>query len=169
MAALSDLVDRLIVRIGELDALEVGLHTSGIAALGQHDVAAAQTPGNQNLGQGVAALGREVVQSLVLADTLASSGDLVLRTERRVGLRHDALGQAVVDQLGVGQEGVDLDLIDMRGDLGERQELLSALNGPVGHTDCAGLAVLVELLHRAPGRFGVLGQVLEDHVLLQAG
>ena len=131
MAALSDLIDSIEVVIGELDALEVGFHTSRVAALGQHNVAAAKTPSDQDLSESVTALGRNIVQSLVLAHTLAGGGDLVLGSERRVGLRHDVLGETVFDQLGVRQEGVDLDLVYVRGDLGELEELLSALNGPV--------------------------------------
>lgn len=165
VAALGHLVHGLEVGIGQLDALEVGLDALGVGGLGQHDVAAAQTPGNQNLGEGVAALLGDFVQGLVIGDTLTGGGDLVLRAQRRVGLGHDVLGEAVVDQLGVGQEGVDLDLVDVRLHLGELGHVLQMRDGKVGHADGLGLAVGVQLLHRAPCGLLVLGQVLKDDVL----
>lgn len=166
MTALGDGVDSLEVLIRQLDALEVGLHTGRVTTLGQHDVATAQTPCDEDLGQSVAALSRNVVQSLVLAHPFAGRGHLVLRSERRVGRGHDVLAEAVVDEVVVGQEGVDLDLVELRLDLGNLEELLQIRDGPVRNTNGLHLAVFVELLHGSPRGFGVLGQVLEDHVLL---
>ena len=165
MAALSNLVHSLEISVAELDALEVGHNTLGVGALGEHNVAAAETPGNQDLGQGVAALLGNLVQGLVLADLLASGGDLVLGAQRGVGLGQDVLGETVVDELGVGEEGVDFDLVDVRLDLGELGHGLHLRDGPVGDTNGLGEALLVEGLHGAPGLFVVLGQVLEDNVL----
>ncbi len=165
MTALSDLVDSGVVGIGELDALEVGLDARGVGALGEHNVAAAKTPGNQDLGEGVAALLRDVVQGGVLADALAGGGDLVLGSQRRVGLGHDVVLEAVLHQLLVGQEGVDFNLVEVRLDLGVLEELLQAFNGPVGDTDSPGLLVFVQLLHGLPCGLGVFGQVLQNNVL----
>lgn len=78
MTALSDVVDGLIVGIRQLNALEVGLDTSWVRALGQYNIAAAQTPGYQHLSQSVAALFGDLVQGRVLADALAGGGDLIL-------------------------------------------------------------------------------------------
>lgn len=165
VAVISDLVDGLEVGFAEGDALEIGLDALGVGALGEHDVAATKTPGNQYLGQGVTALLGNVVQGLVVADALAGRRHLVLRAQRRVGLGHDVLGEAVLHQLLVRQERMDLDLVDLRRYLGEREHLLQLRDGPVGHTDGLGLAVRVQLLHGAPGGLGVFGQVFEDHVL----
>lgn len=165
MTALGNLVNSLKVGIVQLDALEVGLDTLGVGALGENDVAAADTPGNQHLSQGVAALLGDLVQGLVLGDALAGGGHLVLRAQRRVGLGQDVVREAVLHQLIVGQEGVDLDLVDVRLHLGEFGHLLQLGDGPVGDTDGLGLAVGVELLHGAPCLLVVLGQILEDHVL----
>ena len=169
VTALGHLVDGLKVGIAELDALEVGLDTLGVRALGEHNVATAQTPGDQHLGQGVAALLGNLVEGLVLADPLAGGGHLVLRAQRRVGLGHDVVGEAVLHQLLVGQEGVDLDLVEVRLHLGELGHLLQLRDGPVGDTNGLGLAVLVDLLNGAPCRLGVLGQVLEDDILSFTG
>ena len=166
VTALGNVVDSLEVGVRQVDALEVGLHTSWVATLGQHNVATAQTPGNENLSQSVTTLGRDLVQSLVLADTLTSGRDLVLRAQRRVGSGHDVVLEAVVHQLVVGQEGVDFDLVDLRLDLGELEQLLGVGNSPIGNTNGMDLLILVELLHGSPRRLGVLGKVLEDHVLL---
>ena len=165
MTTLGNSVDSLELFVRQVDALEVGLHTRRVTTLGQHDVATAQTPGDQHLGQSVTTLGRNVVQSLVLVDTLTSSRDLVLRAQRRVGSGHDTLAEAVLNQFVVGEEGVDLDLVDMRRDLGELQELLHARDGPVRNTNGLGLSALVDFLHCSPGRLGVLGEVVEDNVL----
>ena len=167
VTALGNLVNSLEVGVRQVDALEVGLHTCRVATLGQHNVATAQTPCDENLGQSVAALGRNVVQSLVIADTLTGGRDLVLRAQRRVGSGQDFLLEAVVHQLVVGQEGVDFDLVDLRLDLGELKQLLGVGNSPVGNTNGTDLLILVELLHGSPRGLGVLGKVLEDHVLLQ--
>lgn len=88
-----------------------------------------------------------------------------MRTKRRVSGGHDVLREAVVDQLGVGQEGVNFNLVDSRLDLGESHELLKTVNGPVGDTNGLGLARCVNLLHCSPGGLGVLGQLLLDDVL----
>lgn len=161
----SDLVDSLVVLVGQLDRLEVGLDTGRVRALGQHDVAATQTPCDEDLSQRVAVLLGDLVQRRVLADLLARRGHLVLRAQGRVGLGQDIILEAEVNQLVVGQEGVDLDLVDVWLDLGELEQLLEALDGPVGDTNGARLLFLVELLHRAPCLLGVLSQIFEDDVL----
>jgi len=117
------------------------------------------------LGKGVSTLLGDLVKDGVGVDLLTSGRNLVLGTERRVSGRHDVLGEAVIDQLGVGQEGVNLDLVDGGLDLGERQELLQTINGPVGYTNGLGLARCVDLLHGSPGGLGVLGQLLLDDIL----
>lgn len=165
MTTLGNGIDGFKVGIGELNALEVGLNALGVGALGENDVATAQTPGNKNLSKGVAALLGDLVQSLVLADPLTGGGNLVLRAQRRVGHGHNVLGEAVLHQLLVGQEGVNLDLVGVRHDLGELGHLLKVGNGPVGDTNGPGLAILINLLHSAPCGLGVLGQVLENDVL----
>jgi len=165
VTALGDGVDSLVVLIRQINALEVGLYTGRVTTLGQHDVATAQTPCDEDLGESIAALLSNVVEGLVLADTLASGGDLVLRAEGRVGGGQDVVVEAVLHQLIVGEEGVDLDLVDLRLHLGELEELLEVGDVPVRDTNGAGLAVFVDLLHCAPGGLGVLGQVVEDNVL----
>ena len=77
VTALGHLVHSLEFGIGQLDALEVGLDALGVGRLGENDVAAAQTPGDQDLGEGVAALLGDLEQGLVLGHTLTGGGDLV--------------------------------------------------------------------------------------------
>lgn len=168
MTALGDSVDSLVVLIRQVDALEVGLHTGRVTTLGQHNVATAQTPCDEDLGKSVTALLSNLVEGLVLADTLASGRDLVLRAKGRVGSGQDVVLEAVLHQLFVGEEGVDFDLVDLRLDLGELEELLEVGDVPVRDTNGAGLAVFVDLLHCAPGGLGVLSQVMEDDVLYTA-
>jgi hypothetical protein len=76
----------------------------------------------------------------------------------------DALLLQVVEQLGRGVVGVQLDLVDGRGSLevlgGE--ELLKVLDGKVGDTDVLYAAGLGQLLQLAPG----VGEVPIGVVLL---
>lgn len=160
VTALGDSVDSGEVFVAELNALKVGLNTRGVGALGENNVAAAQTPGNEDLGEGVTALLGDLVQSLVVTDPLTGGGDLVLRAQGRVGNGQNVLGEAVLDQLLVGEEGVNLDLVDVRRHLGELGHLLEAGDGPVGDTNGLGLALLINLLHGAPCGLGVLGEIL---------
>ena len=165
MPSLRNLLHTLKVLLAELGDLPVALDAAGRRALGQDNVSALQTPCKQDLSEIVTAALRNLVKALVLADRLAGAGDLVLGAERRVGGGQDVILQAELNELLVGEEGVDFDLVDVGLDLGDLQELLEALDGPVGDTDGVGLARLVELLHCAPCGLGVLGEVLLDNVL----
>jgi hypothetical protein len=165
VAALGDLVDGLKVLVGELDGLEVALDARRGRALGQDDVAAADAPGDQDLGQSVAALLGDGVEGRVGVDLLAGGGDLVLGAEGRVGGGQDLVVEAELHELVVGQEGVDFDLVDGRLDGAPREQVLEVGDGPVGDADGLGLALLVQLLHGAPGGLVVLGELLLDHVL----
>lgn len=165
VAAFGNLVDSLEVGVSEIDALEVAVDSRGSRALGENNVTSSQTPCNEDLSKSVAALLGDLVENGIGVDLLASGRNLVLRAQGRVGSGHDVLREAVVDQVGVGQEGVDLNLVDSGLDLGERKELLQAVDGPVRHTNGLGLARCVDLLHGSPGGLGVLGQLLLDDVL----
>ena len=165
MTALGDFLNSLEVLIAEDGDLEVALNTRGGRALGEHDVATAKTPGEQDLGKVVTAALGDGLEERVVADTLARRWDLVLRAEGRVGGRDDLVLEAELDELGVGHEGVDLDLVDGGLDAGELEELLQALDGPVGNTDGPCLAGIDKILHGPPCWLGVLGELLLDDVL----
>lgn len=51
--------------------------------------------------------------------------------------------EAVLDEVVVGEERVDLDLVDLRLDLCEFEELLEPGDGPVRDTDGTSLAFFV--------------------------
>ena len=59
---------------------------------------------------------------------------------------------------------MDFDLVHHRLDFGEAEELLEAVDGPVGDADGLCLAGLVDLLHGAPCGLRVLCKVLLDDV-----
>lgn len=165
MSALGDTLDSLEVLIGQVGDLEVALNARGGRALGEDSVAAAQTPGDEDLSKGVAAALSDLVEGLVGADGLTSGGDLVLGTKGRVGSREDVVLKAELDELLVGQEGVNLDLVNGGLDLSKGHQLLEAVDGPVGDTNGTGLAASINLLHGAPCGLGVLSEVLLDDVL----
>lgn len=165
MSALGNTLDSLKVLVGQVRDLEVALNARGGGALGENSVAAAQTPGDEDLSQGVAASLCDLVKGLVGANGLTGGGDLVLGTERRVSGGEDVVLLAELDQLLVGQEGMDLDLVDGGLDLCEGQELLQTVDGPVGDTNGTGLAASINLLHGAPCGLGVLSELLLDDVL----
>ena len=166
VTASSDLVNSLKVLIAQLDKLGVRLDALGVGRLWQDGVAALNTPSNQDLCEGNTKLLSNSVKLLVGRNLLTSTWHLVLGSKRRVGNWGDVLGLAVVDELLVWKEWVDLDLVDCWWDLGVGEESLEVLDGPVGDTDGLGEAVLDELLHCAPGWGRVLGELLVDDVLV---
>lgn len=165
MPALGNLVDGREVLVAEVDGLEVAVDPAGRRALGEHDVTSPQTPGDQHLSEGVATLFGDAVERGVGVNLLARCGDLVLRAERRVGGGHDVVLEAEVDELRVGQEGVDLNLVELRLDLTPLEHVLEAVDGPVGDANGLDLTALVQLFHRPPRRLRVLGELLLDDVL----
>lgn len=76
------------------------------------------------------------------------------RAQRRVGLHHDTLALAELDQLVLGEKRMELHLIGSRDDLGVGQELFEVGYAPVGDTDSLGLAGSWDLLHQLPGLLG---------------
>lgn len=65
--------------------------------------------------------------------------------------------EAVVYELGVWQERVDFNLVDVWWDLGEGEDLFHAADCEVGEADGAGFAGFVDGFHAAPGWFWVVG------------
>ena len=167
VAASSDLVHGFEVLIAQLDKLCIGLDALWVGGLWQDGIPALDTPSNQDLSKGDTKLLSNSVKLLVGGNLLASTWNLVLGSKRRVGNWGDVLRLAVVDELLVRKEWVDLDLVDRWWDLGVGEEILKVLDGPVGDTNGLGEPVPNELLHRAPGWGGVLGELLVDDVLVQ--
>lgn len=166
VASCRDLVNSFKVVIAQLDKLGVRLDALWVGGLWQDGVTALDTPSNQNLSKGNTKLLSNGVKLLVGRNLLASAWNLVLGSERRVGDWGDVLRLAVVNELLVWQEWMDLDLVDCWWDLGVGEENLEVLDGPVGDTDGLCETVLNELLHCAPGWGGVLGELLVDDVLV---
>lgn len=140
MPAISNALDGLEILVRQVGDLEVALDAGWGGALGQNGVAPAETPGDEDLRKGVAAAVGDLVKGLVAADSLASGGDLVLGAQGRVCGGQDVVLQAELDELLVGEEGVDFDLVNGGLDLSERHQLLEAVDGPVGDTNSTGLA-----------------------------
>lgn len=140
MTSLGDSLDGLKVGVGEGGHLEVALDARGGRALGQHRVASAETPGEKHLGQSVSAAVGHLVEGLVGAHLFACGGDLVLRAKRRVGLGQDAVDLAELDEFRVGEEGMNLNLVDSGLDLGETKQLLETGDGPIGDANGASLS-----------------------------
>ena len=69
-------------------------------------------------------------------------------------------------------EGIDLDLVDGRGNFVERDQVHQPVRREIGDADSAQLAGLVRVLHRAPGTVdvaeGLVDQVQVEVIHLQA-
>ena len=68
--------------------------------------------------------------------------------------KEDTLGGAEVEELGLEEVRVELDLVHGRNDLRVGQELLELLHGEVAHADRLGQALLLELLPNMSLLFG---------------
>lgn len=165
MSAISNALDGLEILVRQVGDLEVALDAGWGGALGQNGVAPAETPGNEDLRKGVAAAVGDLVKGLVAADSLTSGGDLVLGAQGRVCGGQDVVLLAELDELLVGEEGVNFDLVNGGLDLGEGHQLFEAIDGPVGDTNSTSLAASQNLLHSAPCGLRVLSEVLLDDVL----
>ena len=165
MPSLGDLLDGVKVGLAELGDEPVALDALGRRALGQDNVAALKTPCEQDLRKVVTASLGNFVELGVGADLLARAGNLVLGAERRVGGDEDVVFLAVLDEVCVGEERVDFDLVDHGLDLRDLKQLLQAGDSPVGNSDRLGLAGVVDLLHGAPCGLWVLCELLLDDVL----
>lgn len=165
MTPLGDLIYGFKLLVGEGDEFGVALNTRGVGALGQHGVAATQAPGNEDLGEGDAFFVGDGVELGVRRDLLAGAGDLVLRAERRVSDGDDVVRQAEVDELGVGEERVNFDLVDSGRDLGVLEQRFKVFDRPVGDADGARFAGFVELFRCAPCWLGIRSELFLDYVL----
>jgi hypothetical protein len=163
--ALGHRIHRVIVLIAQFELLEVALNPARGCTLGEHGVPTPDPPRDQHLGKGMPGLLGDLVQSRVLVDLLSGCGNLVLGTEGRVRHKKVALRLCVVQEFLLGQEGMDLNLVHRRGHSGVGVELFELGDGEVADTDGTGLTAAVEVLHGAPCRFMVLGEVLFDHIL----
>lgn len=165
VTTLGDVLHSLEVLVGQVGDLEVADDARRRGAFGENRVAPAETPGENNLGESEAAAVGDGVEGLVGADLFTRGGNLVLRAQRGVGLGDNVVFETELDKVLVGEERVNLNLVDGGLDLGKGQKLLEAGDSPVGDTDCANFAAGDEVLHGSPRRLGVLGEVLVDDIL----
>jgi hypothetical protein len=142
----ANLLNLLKVLLGQLDLLEVVADAGCGDRLGDDRVATDLCPGEDDLcGSGVEALG-DVLDDLVLDEE--GLADHVVAEGRVLG-DVDALLAAPLNEVGLEETGVTLDLVGGGGDTGAVDEGLEVLLGVVGDTDGAGL-LLVELGHGLP-------------------
>ena len=143
----TNLLNLLKVLLGQLNLLEVVADTGCSDGLGDDRVATDLCPGEDDLcGRGVETLGN-LLDGLVLDEQ--GLADHVVAEGRVLG-DVDALLAAPLDEVGLEQAGVALDLVGGGGDTGGVDQSLEVLLGVVGDTDGAGL-LLVELGHGGPG------------------
>lgn len=112
LAELGQLINGLLVNLG---LLEVGGDTAGGDALGDDTVAANLAPGEDELSGGDAETVGDLLD-LVGVDEQRHANVVVAKG--RVGSQVNALLGAVLDELGLGETGVALDLVDGGGDAG---------------------------------------------------
>ena len=142
-------VNRLHLLVSQLPAinLKVSLDARRSHRLGNHTGSTLKTPHEEHLLYRLALLLSQLLERLVLV-------------ERRVGGAEagvcrgvDVLLLEVVDELGGGVVGVQLDLVNGGGDLegvgGE--ELVEVLDGEVGDANVLDAARFRQLLHLGPG------------------
>jgi hypothetical protein len=142
----ANLLNLLEVLLGQLNLLEVVADTGCGDGLRDDGVATNLCPGENNLcGSGIETLG-DLLDDLVLDEE--GLADHVV-TEGGVLGDVDTLLAAPLDEVGLEEAGVALDLVGGRGDTGAVNEGLEVLLGVVGDTDGAGL-LLVKLGHGLP-------------------
>jgi hypothetical protein len=143
---LANLLNLLKVLLGELNLLEVVADAGCSDGLGDDRVATNLCPGEDDLcGSGVETLG-DVLDSLVL-DEEGLANHVV--AEGRVLGDVNTLLAAPLDEFGLEEAGVTLDLVGSGGDTSGVNQGLEVLLGVVGDTDGAGL-LLVKLGHGSP-------------------
>ena len=143
---LANLLDLLEVVVGELDLLEVVADTAGSDGLGDDRVTANLGPGKDDLCRG----GTDTVGDLLDDLVLDEQGliDHVVAESRVLGDVNTLL-TAPLDEVGLEEAGVALDLVGGRDDTSAVNQSLEVLLGVVGDTDSASL-LLVELGHSLP-------------------
>lgn len=145
---LLDAVQGSNLLVGQAPAVQlpVGDDARLCDALGQDGEALLEAPDEQDLLRRLALVLGDGQEGLVLAERG------VCAAEGRVGRGVDVLALEVLDELGRGVAGVQLDLVDGGGDLcglgGE--ELLHVGDVEVGHADVLDLARVEQLLQLAP-------------------
>jgi hypothetical protein len=104
--------DRLDVLAGQLEVedLDVLLDALRGDRLGEDDIAALDMPAQHDLGRGLADPASNRLDRRIVEDAALS--------ERRPGFDGDLVLGAEPAQLVLGQVGIDLDLVDRRGDVG---------------------------------------------------
>jgi hypothetical protein len=143
---LADLLNLLEVVVGELDLLEVVADAAGGDGLGDDRVTANLSPGEDNLcGRGTDAVG-DLLNSL-MGDKQRLTDHVV--TESRVLGDVDTLLAHPLDEIGLEETRVALDLVGGRCDTSLVDQSLEVLLCVVGDTNSASL-LLVKLGHGLP-------------------
>lgn len=126
--------------------LKVVLDTLGGDRLGEGVDTAVDEPRNEDVGTLDAVLLGNLLDLLVVAESLA-----VGTAERRVALGKDVLLVEPVNKLELGALDRELDLVGDGLDASLLQEVLGAVDVEVGDTNRLDEALVDELLHRTPG------------------
>lgn len=165
---------RDLVQLGlgkvEGGALEVLLQSLDAVGLGDDDNLSLRAPTEDDLAGGLAVLGGQAGDGLRLEEGLGVLGPGVVQLEEGLGAEGGVTGDGDVvllghlDELGLGEVGVVLDLEDGAGDLGVGHQVVEELGVEVGDADGADEAAgvlggLDHVLHGLPGLGdGDLGQ-----------
>jgi hypothetical protein len=100
--------------------------------------------GENATGGGLVLVGK--LENQLVLEKRASDG-----TKGREGSHDDVVLLAELHELELGEQRVQLDLVDSRDNLGLLEQLLEVGDGEVGDTDRLGLASLEDSLHLLPG------------------
>ena len=128
----------------EGEHVEVGGHALAAQGLGEDNVAAIQRPTQRDLSRAHAEVRADLDERRV--------GDGASAREGRPGLEHHAEALGVGAQGGVGEEGVGLDLEDVRGNGRDRPDGLDVLALVVRQADRACAAGVECVLEGGPGQ-----------------
>ena len=146
----------ILIAESKIPNVEIFLHPLLVGGLGDDDHTPLSVPAQSHLGSGFAVLLAELGQNRVGENVVFPFGHWSPR------LRLDVQGFHVLDSPGLSEEGMQLHLVDHRGDPGIQAQVGQPVRVEVAHADGPDLSSLVQLLHGPPGSVVVVHRLVDQ-------